>query len=104
MHTAPKQESYSIIFGLYSLFIDYLYFFLKIMSKKVFYSLGFLNISSHDPAACLFKCDLSSGSIKSEYIHFDEGMLSRKKKSYLFPIRSINRRLDHFKIQCQILT
>ena len=59
------------------------------------YSLGFMNYCSHDPAACLSRIDDKG---RPEYIHFEECMLSRKKKSYQFPARSIYQCLNHFKI------
>ena len=60
------------------------------------YVLGFMNYCSHDPAACLTKINVKNGT--TEYIFVEEGFLSRRKKSYQFPIRSIKYCLDHFKI------
>lgn len=59
------------------------------------YSLGFMNYCSHDPAACLVR---KSPDGRLDYIHYEEGMLSRKKKSYQFPLRAIKACLDHFGI------
>tara|TARA_Y100001978_G_scaffold47623_1_gene42669 strand:- start:2473 stop:4707 length:2235 start_codon:yes stop_codon:yes gene_type:complete len=61
------------------------------------YILGFMNYCSHDPAACITKVNLENGNI--EYIFAEEGFLSRKKKSYQFPLRSIKYCLDYFGIQ-----
>ena len=66
------------------------------MKNGNFYSLGFMGYCSHDPAACL-ACLQPSGAIT--YIHYEEGMLSRKKKSYQFPLRAIASCLDHFAIE-----
>lgn len=55
-----------------------------------------MSYCSHDPAACLSRID-ADGNL--EYIHFEEGMLSRRKKSYHFPLRSIAKCLDHFGIE-----
>jgi carbamoyltransferase len=52
-----------------------------------------MNYCSHDPAACLVR---KSPDGQLDYIHFEEGMLSRKKKSYQFPLRAIKACLDHF--------
>ncbi len=60
------------------------------------YSLGFMNYCSHDPAACISRVD-EQGNL--DYIHYEEGMLSRKKKSYHFPLRAIYKCLDHFQIK-----
>tara|TARA_B100000900_G_scaffold407242_1_gene419604 strand:- start:85 stop:2337 length:2253 start_codon:yes stop_codon:yes gene_type:complete len=59
--------------------------------KKIF-SMGIMNYCSHDPACALIKFENS----KLEYIHAEEGFLSRKKKSYQFPLRSIKYCLDYF--------
>ena len=69
---------------------------IKNMKKNKIYSLGFMGYLSHDPAACLM-CSDEDGNIK--YIHFEEGMLSRKKKSYQFPLRAINECLNYFGIK-----
>ena len=55
-------------------------------------SMGIMNYCSHDPACALIKVENS----KVEYIHAEEGFLSRKKKSYQFPLRSIKYCLDYF--------
>ena len=60
------------------------------------YVLGFMNYCSHDPAACLTKINTANGN--TQYIFAEEGFLSRKKKSYQFPIRSIKYCLDYFGI------
>ena len=60
------------------------------------YCLGFMNWCSHDPGASLVQYDDSTGSI--QYISAEEGSLSRRKKSYHFPIRSIKYCLDYFNI------
>ncbi len=61
--------------------------------KRVLYSLGFMNYCSHDPAACLMRV-LPNGKV--DYIHFEEGMLSRKKQSYQFPLRAIQSCLNYY--------
>lgn len=65
------------------------------MKARHLYSLGFMNYCSHDPAACLARL---SPEGRLDYIHYEEGMLSRKKKSYQFPLRAIQACLDHFHI------
>lgn len=66
------------------------------MTAKAHYALGFMNYCSHDPAASLARLG-ADGVV--DYIHFEEGMLSRKKKSYQFPLRAIQACLDHYKIK-----
>ena len=65
------------------------------MKNDNVYSLGFMNYCSHDPAACIVRM---SPDGRLDYIHYEEGMLSRKKKSYQFPLRAIKACLDHFGI------
>ena len=60
------------------------------------YVLGFMNYCSHDPGACLTKINMENGN--TQYIFTEEGFLSRKKKSYQFPIRSIKYCCDYFGI------
>jgi len=60
------------------------------------YSLGYMNWCSHDPAACIVEYDTAGGSIR--YISAEEGSFSRRKKSYHFPIRSIQYCLEYFDI------
>ena len=60
------------------------------------YVLGFMNYCSHDPGACLTKINTENGN--TQYIFTEEGFLSRKKKSYQFPIRSIKYCCDYFGI------
>lgn len=62
---------------------------------KYLYALGFMSYCSHDPAAALARLD---GDGNFDYIHFEEGMLSRKKKSYQFPLRAVQACLDHYDI------
>lgn len=59
------------------------------------YFMGFMNFCSHDPGAALVK--IENGNF--EYIFAEEGFLSRRKKSYQFPIRSIEYCLNHFGIK-----
>ena len=61
---------------------------------KSIYSMGIMNYCSHDPGCAIIKSDGS----KFEYIFAEEGFLSRKKKSYQFPLRSIKYCLDYFDI------
>lgn len=53
-----------------------------------------MNYCSHDPACCLMK--LSGDNL--EFVFAEEGFLSRKKKSYQFPLRSMKYCLDYFDI------
>lgn len=59
------------------------------------YFMGFMNYCSHDPGAALVKIDKNN----FEYIFAEEGFLSRRKKSYQFPIRSIEYCLSHYGIR-----
>jgi len=68
------------------------------MKNGHLYSLGFMSYCSHDPAACLARLQPDG---QFDYIHFEEGMLSRKKKSYQFPLRAIQACLDHYEITLQ---
>lgn len=64
--------------------------------------MGIMNYCSHDPGCAIIKYDG-----KFEYIFAEEGFLSRKKKSYQFPLRSIKYCLDYFEItlsQLNVLT
>ena len=65
--------------------------------KKKLYSLGFMGHCSHDPSACLISFDIESKEFNINYA--EEGFLSRKKKSYQFPIRAIKYCLDREKIE-----
>lgn len=65
------------------------------MKNGHLYSLGFMSYCSHDPAACLVRLQPDG---QFDYIHFEEGMLSRKKKSYQFPLRAIQACLNHYGI------
>ena len=64
---------------------------------KTFYSMGIMNYCSHDPACALIK--IENGNF--DYIFAEEGFLSRRKKSYQFPIRSIKYCLDYFNIDLE---
>ncbi len=57
--------------------------------------MGFMSWCSHDPGAALVK--MNNGNF--DYIFAEEGFLSRRKKSYQFPIRSIEYCLNHFGIK-----
>ena len=59
-----------------------------------FYSMGIMNYCSHDPGCALLKVEDSN----FDMIFAEEGFLSRKKKSYQFPIRSMKYCLDYFNI------
>ena len=61
------------------------------------YVLGFMNYCSHDPGAAIIK--ISDDGKVLDFINAEEGFLSRKKKSYQFPIRSIKYCLDYFEIR-----
>jgi carbamoyltransferase len=63
------------------------------------YYLGFMSYCSHDPSAAMVKLTKDSQQITCDFIHFEEGMLSRKKKSYHFPSRAIKACLDYFNIE-----
>ena len=56
--------------------------------------MGIMNYCSHDPACCVVRLEGN----KLELISAEEGFLSRKKKSYHFPIRSMKYCLDYFDI------
>jgi len=62
--------------------------------KTVQYSMGFMNYCSHDPGAALVRKEGDN----IDYIFAEEGFLSRKKKSYQFPLRSLNYCLEYFDI------
>ena len=74
------------------------YFKKKLKNDKIF-SMGIMNYCSHDPACALIKVENSS----IDYIIADEGFLSRKKKSYQFPLRSMQYCLDYFSIKIEDL-
>ena len=57
--------------------------------------MGFMNSCSHDPGATLVRIEDNN----IDYITAEEGFLSRKKKSYQFPIRSLNYCLDYYDIK-----
>ncbi len=65
------------------------------MRNLAVYSMGIMNYCSHDPACCLLK--VHDNNIEVAYA--EEGFLSRKKKSYQFPIRSMKYCLDYFGIK-----
>jgi carbamoyltransferase len=69
----------------------------KVLEKKYF--LGFMSYSSHDPSAAMIELTNEKGNNSIRFIHFEEGMLSRKKKSYHFSTRSVAACLDYFDIQ-----
>jgi carbamoyltransferase len=64
-----------------------------------FYSMGIMNYCSHDPGCALVKVDGSN----FDFIFAEEGFLSRKKKSYQFPLRSMKYCLDYFGINLERL-
>ena len=70
-------------------------------SKKYF--LGFMSYCSHDPAAALVELISNNGKISCNFAHFEEGMLSRKKRSYHFPSRSTAAYLKFYDIDSRIL-
>ncbi|MDN5249894.1 carbamoyltransferase C-terminal domain-containing protein [Betaproteobacteria bacterium LSUCC0117] len=59
---------------------------IKQMQREEVTSLGVMSYCSHDPAAAFLRFN---GKSIDTYLHFEEGMLSRRKKSYHFPLRSI---------------
>lgn len=59
---------------------------------------------SHDPSAAIVKLTQNENGESCNVIHFEEGMLSRRKKSYHFPSRSISACLDYFGIAIEELT
>ena len=63
-----------------------------------------MSFCSHDPAASIVEIIHEKNIIRSNFIHFEEGMLSRRKKSYHFPSRSINNCLDYFGINLSDVT
>ena len=59
---------------------------------------------SHDPSACLCRIKVSDSAIEDfDYVHFEEGMLQRKKGELLFPLLSIAACLDYFSIDLDTL-
>ena len=68
------------------------------------YHLGIMAYCSHDPSAAIVKLSQNEGTENCEFIHFEEGMLSRRKKSYHFPSRSIAACLDYFGLAIEDLT
>lgn len=67
------------------------------MSKL--YVLGLLNTVSHDPSACLISATYNEKELTDvDYVHFEESMLTRRKKANLFPVLSINKCLEYFGI------
>lgn len=71
---------------------------------KKFYFLGFMSYCSHDPSAAMVEVKEDRGNFTYEFVHFEEGMLSRRKKSYHFPTRSISACLDYFGITIDEVT
>lgn len=65
---------------------------------KTTYHLGIMSYASHDPSAAMVKLVQNGKKFDCSFIHFEEGMLSRRKKSYHFPTRSIAGCLNHFGI------
>ena len=65
---------------------------------KKSYFLGFMSYCSHDPSAAMIELVDDNGQLDYKMVHFEEGMLSRKKKSYHFPTRAIAACLDYFHI------
>jgi len=63
------------------------------------YYLGFMSYCSHDPASAIVELKRENGLVSFRFIHYLEGMLSRKKKSYHFPTRSISAGLKYFDIE-----
>ena len=68
-------------------------------SSSKSYFLGFMSYCSHDPSAALIELVQFGEEVKCNFVHFEEGMLSRRKKSYHFPTRSIAACLDYFDIE-----
>lgn len=68
------------------------------------YFLGFMSYCSHDPAAALVEITSDNGKLSCNFAHFEEGMLSRKKKSYHFPSRSIAACLNFYDIDMSDIT
>ncbi|MDC0058236.1 hypothetical protein OAJ21_03450, partial [Pelagibacteraceae bacterium] len=64
-------------------------------TSKPIYSMGIMNYCSHDPGCTLIRLQNN----KLDFISSEEGFLSRKKKSYQFPIRSMKYCLDYFNIK-----
>lgn len=63
-----------------------------------------MSYSSHDPSAAMVKLERNDSKITCSFIHFEEGMLSRKKKSFHFPSRSVANCLNHFGIEISDVT
>lgn len=71
---------------------------------KTTYHLGVMSYSSHDPSAAVVKLIQNGKKVQCSFIHFEEGILSRKKKSFHFPTRSISSCLDYFGIGIDQIT
>lgn len=69
----------------------------KELPKKSYF-LGFMSYCSHDPSAAMIELINDNGQLDYKMVHFEEGMLSRRKKSYHFPTRSIAACLEYFRI------
>lgn len=62
-----------------------------------------MSYCSHDPSAAMVEITHNSDGITCRFIHFEEGMLSRRKKSYHFPSRSVSACLDYFDIPIEAI-
>lgn len=62
-----------------------------------------MSYCSHDPSAAMVEITHNSDGITIRFIHFEEGMLSRRKKSYHFPSRSVSACLDYFDIPIEAI-
>lgn len=63
-----------------------------------------MSYCSHDPSAAMVEVTKGADGVDYRFIHFEEGMLSRRKKSYHFPTRSIKACLDYFGITLEQVT
>jgi len=63
-----------------------------------------MSYCSHDPSAAMVEVTKDADGVDYRFIHFEEGMLSRRKKSYHFPTRSIKACLDYFGITLEQVT
>ena len=62
-----------------------------------------MSYCSHDPSAAMVEITDNSYGVTCKFIHFEEGMLSRRKKSYHFPSRSVSACLDYFDISIEAI-
>ena len=68
------------------------------------YHLGIMSYCSHDPSAAMVELIHDQNIIRTNFIHFEEGMISRRKKSFHFPSRYVSSCLEYFGIELSEVT